>query len=166
MPNSQIDMVVRDEDQVGWNVCGDVEALPGQPDARVDIYVVVRQGDVIARGHKVVPFGSWQFPVVVDGGQLDAGPGRTAIASAVAITQEHPSGLESFTWAQRIPVLPVRPAGGEGDSSSHFGPAETVSGPGQLAFGMSISSSLTVKEPATAGSGDGTLSWEHALQIR
>src|SRR5215217_6508423 len=166
MPNSQIDMVVRDDDGVGWNVCGDVEALPGRPDGRVDIYVVVRQGDVIARGHRVVPFGSWQFPVVVEGGQLVAGPGKTAIASAVAFTQEDPSGLESFTWAQRIPVLPERPASGEGDSSPHFGPAETVSGHGQLVSDKSISSSLTVKEPATAGSGEGALSWEHALEIR
>jgi len=163
MPNSQIDMVVGN-DQVGWQVCGDVDVPQGR---RVDIYVVVRQGDVIARGHQVVSTSPWQFPVVVEGGQLDAGqpdgPRKTAIASAVAITREDPSGLESFTWAQRIPVQSERQ---DEDSPPDFSDPGTVPDPNQpLEFGKSISSSLTITEPATARSAEDALAWKHALKI-
>ena len=68
------------------------------------MYVVVRQGDVLARGSGVSgdPLAA---PVTPQGGQLVPGMDQTAIASAVAIGQEDHSGLEVFTWAQRIPVL-------------------------------------------------------------
>jgi hypothetical protein len=90
MPNSQIDMVVRDDDGVGWNVCGDFERQEGRPARDVDLYVVVRQGDVVARGHDKVSSSreDWQFPVKVEGGDLVVG--EPAIATAVAIAKEDP----------------------------------------------------------------------------
>jgi hypothetical protein len=161
MPNSQIDMVVRDDDGVGWKVCGDFEPQDGRPDRKVDVYVVVRQGDVVARGHQVVPIGeSWRFEVVPEGGELEAG--RSAIASAVAIAQEDRSGLEAFTWAQRVDVLEGRT---DGNPPPQFAEPETVAAHGELAASQAISSSLTVKEVGAAA-GDGSLAWEHALQVR
>jgi hypothetical protein len=162
VPNSQIDMVVRDDDRVGWNVCGDVEQPPGQEDGRVDIYVVVRQGGVVARGHRVVSFGSWQFPVVVEGGELVAGPDKTAIASAVAITQEDAPGMEAFTWAQRVPVMERRT---DGNPPADFGGAEPAGGEGTLAMGRSISSSLSIRESTGPEAAAGQLSWKHALEV-
>ena len=52
MPNSQIEMVIKDNRQPGgWRVCGEFTEDPG---GQVDVYVVVRQGDVVARGGDVV----------------------------------------------------------------------------------------------------------------
>jgi hypothetical protein len=134
MPNSQIDMVVQDGDK--WKVCGDFERPENQPDLDVYLYVVVRQGDFVV--------------------------GQPAIATAVAIAEEDPSGLESFTWAQQVDVRGGRTAG---DPEPEFGPPETVAGHGELAAGHSISSSLTLKQGGAAA-GDGPLVWEHELQIR
>ena len=158
MPNSQIDMVVRDDDRVRWNVCGDFQVPTEQLDPKIYVCVVVRQGDVIARGDDVVSSRSWRFEVKPAGGELEAG--RPAIVSAVAIAQEDPLGLEAFTWAQRVDVLERRT---DGNPEPVFGQPETVSGQGELAAGHAISSSLTVKE-AEATAGDGSLSWEHMLQ--
>jgi hypothetical protein len=162
MPNSQIDMVVRDDDGVGWNVCGDFERQEGRPARDVDLYVVVRQGDVVARGHDKVSSSreDWQFPVKVEGGDLVVG--EPAIATAVAIAKEDPSGLEAFTWAQQVDVRRLRT---DGDPEPPFFSPETVAGHGELAAGHSISSSLTLTE-AAAAAGDGPLVWEHELQIR
>jgi hypothetical protein len=159
MPNSQIDMVVRDGN--GWRVCGDFETQAGRPDRDVDLYVVVRQGDVVARGHQVVPIREeWQFEVVAEGGDLEVG--QPAIATAVAIAKEDPSGLEAFTWAQQVDVRLQREVD---DVEPEFGPPETVAGHGELAAGHSISSSLTLKKDGVAA-GDGRLVWQHELQIR
>jgi hypothetical protein len=158
MPNSQIDMVVRDDDGVRWNVCGDSQVPTERLDPKIDVYVVVRQGDVIARGNEQVSTRSWRFEVKPEGGELRTD--QTAIVSAVAITQEDPSGLEAFTWAQRINVLSRRT---DGNPEPVFGQPETVSGHGELAAGHAISSSLTVKEAGAAAAG-GSLSWEHTLQ--
>jgi hypothetical protein len=158
MPNSQIDMVVRDADGVRWNVCGDFDVPTDRLDPKVDVYVVVRQGDVVARGHQLVGDKRWRFEVKPEGGELQTR--QSAIVSAVAIAQEDPSGLEAFTWAQRIDVLPAR----EDDNPDPvFGPPQAVSGHGELAAGKVISSSLTITAGAAAG--DGSLSWEHALQV-
>ncbi|HEX2155439.1 MAG TPA: hypothetical protein VHS79_00420 [Actinomycetes bacterium] len=160
MPNSQIEMVVMADDPGRWKVCGDFER---PPDGRVDVYVVVRQGDVVARGHEVVSSRAWQFEVVPEGGELVAGSGQTAIASAVAIArQEDPSGLEAFTWAQRIPVLERRT---DANPPVEFGAAVAADGQGTLAAGRSISSSLTVREPSGPEAGDGQLAWRHALEV-
>jgi hypothetical protein len=159
MPNSQIDMVVQDGDK--WKVCGDFERPENQPDLDVYLYVVVRQGDVVARGHdKVSIRDDWRFEVKAEGGDFVVG--QPAIATAVAIAEEDPSGLESFTWAQQVDVRGGRTAG---DPEPEFGPPETVAGHGELAAGHSISSSLTLKQGGAAA-GDGPLVWEHELQIR
>ena len=159
MPNSQIEMVVRDDIDPGkWKVCGDFKQ---QPNGRVDVYVVVRQGDVVARGNDRVSDKSWQFEVTPEGGQLVAGDEQTAIASAVAIAQL-PSGLETFSWAQRVPVLPARIDGNPPAPISDGEPAESQ---GTLAMGDSISSSLAVSEPSGPEAAAGKLSWKHAFHI-
>lgn len=159
MPNSQIDMVVRHGD--GWRVCGDFDKQEGRPDQDVDLYVVVRQGDVVARGHDVVSSRKeWRFEVEPEGGDFVVG--QPAIATAVAIAKEDPAGLEAFTWAQQIPVMQRRT---DGNPPPQFAEPETVSGQGELAAGHSISSSLILKEGGAAA-GDGRLVWQHELQIR
>ena len=159
MPNSQIDMVVRHGD--GWRVCGDFEPQEGQPDRDVDLYVVVRQGDVVARGRQVVPSReSWRFEVEAEGGDFVVG--QPAIATAVAIAKEDPAGLEAFTWAQQVAVMQRRT---DGNPPPQFAEPETVSGHGELAPHHSISSSLNLKKDGAAA-GDGRLVWEHELQVR
>src|SRR5918993_701324 len=109
VPNSQIDMVVRgdEDDRDRWFVCGDIAPGPGNAARPIGLHVVVRQGDVIARGHATRDFGRWRFEVVPDGdGQLTVG---WAIASAVAIVEkENPPGLETLTWVQRVEVMEER----------------------------------------------------------
>jgi hypothetical protein len=159
MPNSQIDMVVMDNSHPGgWTVCGDFKEAP---DGQVDVYVVVRQGDVLARGGGPVSGTPWQLPVTPHGGQLDAEL-ETAIASAVAIGREDHSGLEVFTWAQRIPVLTKREDGNPPTDLSNGVPAVT---PGTLAMGDSISSSLAVSEPTGPPAAPGQLSYTHDLRV-
>jgi len=151
MPNSQIDMVVRHGD--GWRVCGDFDKQGGRPDQDVDLYVVVRQGDVVARGHDVVSIRKeWRFEVEPEGGDFVVG--QPAIATAVAIAKEDPAGLEAFTWAQRVDVLRRRT---DGNPDPVFREPGTVAGQGELAAGRAISSSLTVKEAGSAAAG-GSLS--------
>jgi len=148
MPNSQIDMVVRDDDGVRWNVCGDFQVPTEQLDPKIYVCVVVRQGDVIAHGDDVVSSRRWRLEVKPGGGEFKVG--RSAIVTAVAIAQQDPSGLEAFTWAQRVNVLQRRT---DGNPDPVFGEPVTVPGQGELAAGRAISSSLTVKEaeprPAT-----------------
>ena len=65
MANSQIEMVVQDDGHPGgWLVCGDLKEAP---DGQVDVYLVVRQGDVVARGSDLVSAKEWQFPVTPPG---------------------------------------------------------------------------------------------------
>ena len=160
MPNSQIDMVVKDNSHPGgWTVCGDFKEAP---DGQVDVYVVVRQGDVLARGGGPVSGTPWQLPVTPQGGQLVPGMDQTAIASAVAIGREDHSGLEVFTWAQRIPVLKQREDGNpptELDDGAPAGPQ------GTLAKRDSISSSLAVSEPTGPAAAPGQLSYTHDLRV-
>ena len=158
MPNSQIDMVVRDDNDARWIVCGDFQVPTERLDPKIYVCVLVRQGDVIARGAELVPSRSWQVEVKPEEGELQ--PGQSAIVSAVAIAQENPSGLEAFSWAQRVKVLRRRT---DDNPDPVFGQPETVSGEGELAAGHAISSSLTVKD-AGAAAGDGSLSWKHTLQ--
>ena len=160
MPNSQIEMVVMDDDHPGgWKVCGDFKE---DPDGQVDVYVVVRQGNVVARGGDLVSDKAWQFRVTPEGGQLVAGPDKTAIASAVAIAREDHSGLEVFTWAQRVPVLERRT---DGNPPTELGDGEPAGHEGTLAMGDSISSSLAVNEPTGPAAGAGRLSYTHDLRV-
>jgi len=159
MPNSQIDMVVRHGD--GWRVCGDFDKQEGRPDQDVDLYVVVRQGDVVARGHDVVSSRKEsRFEVEPEGGRLRRRAARDRDSGGHR--QGGPAGLEAFTWAQQIRVLQRRT---DGNPPPQFAERETVSGQGELAAGHSISSSLILKEGG-AVAGDGRLVWQHELQIR
>jgi hypothetical protein len=160
MPNSQIEMVVKDDSQHGgWRVCGEFEEDPG---GRVHVYVVVRQGDVVACGSDVVTGQEWQFGMTPEGGQLVSGEDQTAIASAVAIARKS-SGLEVFTWAQRVRVLPDRKLGDEPPPLDEGTPAASPGG--TLAMGHSISSSLAVSEPTSPEAGPGGLSYTAHLRV-
>jgi hypothetical protein len=161
VPNSQIDMVIRREEggHKRWDVCGDIHSVTGNAPRPIDLLVVVRQGDVIARGREFVTFGRWRVKVVEDGdGELV--PGTTAIASAVAIVeQESPPGLETLTWVQRVNVVTERGA----DKDITFPPpvlAETEQG--EISDKRAVSSSLAIVEEAATG---GTR-WEQVLEIR
>ena len=161
MPNSQIDMVVMDDGNPDkWVVCGRFQE---DPHGQVDVYVVVRQGNVVARGRSRESGEEWRFPVTLEGGQLVHEGGQTAIASAVAIAQGNPSGLEVFTWAQRIRVLEHR---FDAPSPLPFGdgtpPAE---GPATLAMGHSIASSLTVSEPTSPAASTDQLSYTAHVKV-
>jgi hypothetical protein len=161
MPNSQIDMVVKDDQNPGkWVVCG---RFKEDPDGQVDVYVVVRQGNVVVRGVSRQSDTPWRFPVTVEGGELDAGDDKTAIASAVAIAQGNPSGLEVFTWVQRIRVLERRT---DAPSPTPFGdgtpPAQSG---GDLAMGHSVASSLAVSEPTGPAAAPDGLSYTANLKV-
>jgi hypothetical protein len=160
VPNSQIEMVVKgDQDDEGWFVCGRIEPGSGRAEARkVGLYVVVRQGDVIARGDSREDFGRWRFKVIPDdNGQLMEGP---AIASAVAIVEkEDPTGLETLTWVQRVKVVETRGA----PQDLPLPPSElTVTTKGEVADDRAVSSSLAIlEEPRGPG-----FQWEQELEIR
>lgn len=160
VPNSQIDMVVRGEEdgREGWFVCGDIARGPGNAARPVGLHVVVRQGDVIARGHAKRDFGPWRFMVVPDDdGQLAVG---SAIASAVAIVEkENPPGLETLTWVQRVEVMEERGT----DQPFEFPAAElTVTKQGEAADDRAVSSSLAILEEPRPGG----FHWEQVLEIR
>ena len=159
MPNSQIEMVIKDDRQPGgWRVCGEFKEDPG---GHVDVYVFVRQGDVVARGGDVVTQKEWQFGMTPKGGQLVAGEDETAIASAVAIARKS-SGLEVFTWAQRVHVVTGRTPG---DEPPPLGDGTPAGSPGTLAMGDSISSSLAVSEPTGSEAGPDGLDYTHDLRV-
>jgi hypothetical protein len=160
VPNSQIEMVVRElvEGRERWFVCGRIEKGEGNASRPVGLHIVVRQGDVIARGHSTQNFGRWVFEVVPDGdGQLTLGP---AIASAVAIVEkEGPSGLETLTWVQRIKVVGER----EPPQDVPFPPSElTVTKEGEAANDRAVSSSLAILEEPRSGG----FQWKQVLEIR
>jgi hypothetical protein len=160
VPNSQIDMVVkREEDgRERWEACGDLEQGTGNASRPVDLHVVVRQGDVVARGHGTRDYGRWQLEVVPDGdGQLTPG---TAITSAVAIVEkERPPGLETLTWVQRVKVVERR---GD-DKPFQFPPAElVVTKQGEVGDDRAVSSSLAILEEARPAG----VHWEQVLEIR
>jgi hypothetical protein len=161
VPNSQIEMVVKNvvNGRVVWQVCGRIERGSGRAVARkVGLYIVVRQGDVIARGDSREDFGRWVVQVTPDDGQLKFGP---AIASAVAIVEkEDPTGLETLTWVQRVKVVESR---GE-PQDLPFPPSElTVTKEGEVADDRAVSSSLAILEEPR---GPGGFQWEQELEIR
>jgi hypothetical protein len=161
VPNSQIEMVVKvvQDGRMKWFVCGDILPSHGKPSRQVGLHVVVRQGDVIARGHATKDFGPWQFEVVPDGdGQLKVG--EPAIASAVAIVErEGPSGLETLTWVQQVRVMGERGT----DKPFEFPPSQlTVTTQGVVPDDSAVSSSLAILAEPQPGS----FHWEQALEIR
>lgn len=164
MPISQIDMVIL-LDHSTLQVCGGLQReignLPGRP---AHLYVVVRQGGVIATDEgtsKDDGTGRWvldnvkvQDPTT----QLRAGP---AIACGVAIVEKNdPAGLEAFSWAQQVNIR-------EGDPwvdppPIDFGEAElVVSAGGKLGAAQAIASSLAIRP----SDGD-EYRWAHEVEIR
>jgi hypothetical protein len=161
VPNSQIDMVIRrrEDGVTRWDVCGDIHSQVGRAPGKIDLLVVVRQGDVIARGREFVNFGRWRVTVVEDGdGELT--PGTTAIASAVAIVKEESlPGLETLTWVQRVPVVTERGA----DKDITFPPpVPSKTEEGVVSDRRAVSSSLAIVGDAATG---GTR-WKQVLEIR
>jgi hypothetical protein len=165
MPMSQIDMVIL-LDGSTLQVCGGLERvtgnLPGRP---AYLYVVVRQGDVIAIQNgtsKDDGTGRWVLEEVKVQGDpttpLRAGP---AIACGVAIVEkDDPAGLEAFSWAQQVNIR-------EGDPwvdppPIDFGEAElVVSAGGKLGAAQAIASSLAIRP----SDGD-EYRWAHEVEMR
>ena len=160
MPNSQIDMVIRRTDGAvtRWDVCGDIHPEQGRAPGPVDLLVVVRQGDVIARGRERVDFGRWRVTVVEDGsGTLTPG---MAITSAVAVVAEQsPPGLTTLTWVQRVPVVTER---GVDKDFTFPPPVLSTTKQGEIPDNLAVSSSLAIVEDAAT---DGTR-WKQVLEIR
>jgi hypothetical protein len=161
VPNSQIDMVIRRTEGAvtRWDVCGDIHPEAGRAPGSIDLLVVVRQGDVVARGRAPVNFGRWRVTVVEDGdGRLT--PGTSAIASAVAVVEEQgPPGLETLTWVQRVPVVTERGA----DKDITFPPPVlSKTEEGEVSAQRAVSSSLAIVEDAATGGAR----WKQVLEIR
>jgi hypothetical protein len=164
MPISQIDMVIL-LDGSTLQVCGGLQReignLPGRP---AHLYVVVRQGDVIATDEgtsKDDGTGRWVLDEVKVQGDpttsLRAGP---AIACGVAIVEKDHGGLEAFSWAQQVNIR-------EGDPwvdppRIDFGEAElAVSAGGKLGAAQAIASSLAIRP----SDGD-EYRWAHEVEMR
>ena len=167
MPLSQIDMVILLNGST-LQVCGGLQReignLPGRP---AHLYVVVRQGDVIATGNGTSEDDGtdrWVLTnVKVQGGpttQLRAGP---AIACGVAIVEkDDPAGLESFSWAQQVNIRTDDPLWGENPPPIDFSEAElAVSAGGKLGAAQAIASSLAIRP-----SDGGGYRWAHEVDMR
>jgi hypothetical protein len=70
MPMSQIDMVILKQGGSSLQVCGGLEREDGKEQRPAQLYVVVRQGDVIATGPGKCDYGNprWQLDVHVPEG--------------------------------------------------------------------------------------------------
>jgi hypothetical protein len=163
MPLSQIDMVVLLDDSK-LQVCGGLQReignLPGRP---AHLYVVVRQGDVIATGNGTSEDdGTDRWVLKIQGGpttQLRAGP---AIACGVAIVEKDPAGLEAFSWAQQVDILAQDPSPGWDPQPIVFrDPQQVFSKQGQLDAAQAIASSLTIT-PSDAGN----YHWAQEVEVR
>ena len=167
MPMSQIDMVsLKDDSNRRLQVCGGLQRdqsgkVPGRA-AR--LYVVVRQGDVIATGDgtcKDDESRRWvlddvKVPDDLTTQRLQVGP---AIACGVAIVEEAAGGLEAFSWVQQVDILGetwVAPP-----PIAFREPQQVVSEQGQLAAAQAIESSLTIT-PSDAG----RYRWDQKVKIR
>jgi hypothetical protein len=162
MPMSQIDMVIFKDDPSHLQVCGDFEPERGRPSSRPEVHVVVRQGDVVAKGHDVVKEDS-SWTVVVAAEQLarftDAEP---AVACGVIIVEQEPGGLESLSWVQEVQIR-------RGDRAAEnrpfvFPAREPVAAPegGRLPEGRAVSSSLAILK----GPDPERLAWRREVSIR
>lgn len=170
MPISQIDMVIL-LDGSTLQVCGGLQResgkIPGRP---AYLYVVVRQGDVIATGNGTSPDDGtdrWKVKdVQVQGGpttQLRAGP---AIACGVAIVEKDDQaglGLEAFSWAQQVNIRAgVDPEWIEDPPPIDFGEGElVVSEGGKLGAAQAIASSLAIRPSDGGGYG-----WALEVEMR
>ena len=170
MPLSQIDMVILLNGST-LRVCGGLQReignLPGRP---AHLYVVVRQGDVIATGNRTSEddgTNRWVMKdVKVQGGpttQLRAGP---AIACGVAIVEkDDPAGLESFSWAQQVNIRthdPLYDPSWENPPPIDFSEAElAVSAGGKLGAAQAVASSLAIRP-----SDGGGYRWANEVDMR
>ncbi len=160
MPMSQIDMVVL-IDGATLQVCGDFKPESGRPSKRPEVHVVVRQGDIVARGQRAVKedLATWTVEVATD--QQQQFTTASAIACAAIIVEKEPGGLEALSWVQEVTILK-----GERQDTNvpfDFPPSESVASPqgGQLPEQHAVSASLAILK-----TGDNTLSWHHEVNIR
>jgi hypothetical protein len=166
MPLSQIDMVILKEGGSKLQVCGGLQRESDkEPDRAARLYVVIRQGDVIATGPGTCDYTSvrWKLNISVPEGpptRLQAGP---ALACGVAIVEKYLAGLEAFSWAQQVDILAQDPTSGWGDPDPiDFPiPQQVVSKQGQLDAAQAIASSLTIT-PSDGGNYD----WDEKVEIR
>jgi hypothetical protein len=164
MPNSQIDMVILLDDS-NLQVCGGLKREPGkEPGRAARLYVVVRQDNAIATGEGTCDYRSarWKLNVNVPQGlttRLEAGP---ALVCGVAIVEEHPAGLEVFSWVQHVKIRTDDPTFGWDPAPIDFrDPQQTFREQGQLDAAQAIASSLTIT-PSDGGNYD----WAQELEIR
>jgi hypothetical protein len=165
MPLSQIDMVIL-LDEPKLQVCGGLQREEqGKEHRPARLYVVVRQGDVIATGSGTCDYGSkrWKVDVRVPQSRrtgLQAGP---AIACGVAIVEEDPAGLEAFSWVQQVNILTEDRVWDQQEPPPiDFGdPKQAFSEQGQLNANQAIASSLTVTP-----SDGGRYRWAQKVEIR
>jgi hypothetical protein len=162
MPMSQIDMVVFKQDDSHLQVCGDFARTLGNSAKPAELHVVVRQGDIVARGDGECEGTNWEVPVEAQGQHLTAGH---AIACAVAIIEkEDPAGLETLSWVQEVEII-------EGKRASLNEPLDfpqpecVTSALGQLEKGRAVASSLAILEKKNPQGGE-TLSWQREFSIR
>lgn len=167
MPMSQIDMVILLDDST-LQVCGGLERESDKvPGRAARLYVVVRQGDIVATGDGTAEddgSGRWKVPEVkvpegVTSG-LQTGP---ALACGVAIVEKDQGGLEAFNWVQQVEIRTGDPSTwGEVLPPINFpNPQHVFPEQGQLDAAQAIASSLTV-----APSEGGNYSWTQELEIR
>jgi hypothetical protein len=160
MPMSQIDMVILLDDST-LQVCGGLELEDGKEQQPAQLYVVVRQGNVIATGPGRCDYGTprWQLDVHVpqDTTRLQAGP---AIACGVAIVAEDPAGLEAFSWVQQVEILATDPWTNP-PPIDFKKPELATSASGQLDAAQAIASSLTIRP-----SDGGRYRWDQKVTIR
>lgn len=162
MPMSQIDMVVIIDEGM-LKVCGDFQLDAGRPERPPEVRVVIRQGDIVAKGQRAVDedLGSWTVVVAADHEQkFTTGD---AIACGVIIIEKE-QGLEALSWVQKVDINPYVDSE---NNAFDFPPEESVPSPdgGQLENGRAVSSSLTILKQPNPQDGD-TLSWRREVSIR
>jgi hypothetical protein len=166
MPMSQIDMVILLDDTNKWlQVCGGLKREPDRvPGRAARLYVVVRQGDVIATGEGTCEYDEhakntrWvlddvkvpddiKVPDDLTTQRLQVG---SALACGVAIVEkDHPAGLEVFSWVQEVHVRTGSPW--TNPPPIDFSEAElAVSAHGKLDAAEAIASSLAIR-PSDGG---------------
>jgi len=169
MPMSQIDMVILLDDS-RLQVCGGLKRESDkEPGRAARLFVVVRQGDVIASGEGTCEYNQndkntrWKLEdVKVPQGlssRLQAGP---ALACGVAIVEKYPEGLEAFSWVQQVKIRTDDPSWGVDPPLINFpDPQQVFPEQGQLNAAQAIASSLTVTP-----SDGGNYRWTQELEIR
>jgi hypothetical protein len=161
MPMSQIDMVaIVPSDHRKLQVCGDFSPKIDDPTKFAEIHVVIRQGDITARGNEKFTGANWQVFIDRETG-LTEGP---AIACAVAFLEKDPGGLETLSWVQKVQIKKGTRTG-ENEEFHFPEPESFTSAQGQVGDERSVSSSLAIFEEANP-QGAPTVSWHREFSIR